>query len=61
MVRIMKIYTDGQYKIIAIDVEPLIFSYVYELKESPFPKQWSMEKILTYHYLELNGEVKIYP
>jgi hypothetical protein len=60
MVRKMKIYTDGQYKIIAIDVEPLIFSYVYELKESPFPKQWSMEKILTYHYLKLNGEVKIY-
>jgi hypothetical protein len=56
----MKIYTDGQYKIIAIDVEPLIFSYVYELEESPFPKQWTMEKILTYHYLELNGEVKIY-
>ena len=61
MVRIMKIYTDAQYKIIAIDIEPLIFSYVYELEESPFPTSWSMEKILTYHYLELNGEVKIYP
>ena len=57
----MKIYTDGQYKIIAINVEPLIFSYVYELEESPFPTSWSMKKILTYHYLELNGEVKIYP
>jgi hypothetical protein len=57
----MKIYTDAQYKIIAIDIEPLIFSYVYELEESPFPTSWSMEKILTYHYLELNGEVKIYP
>jgi hypothetical protein len=61
MVRKMKIYTDGQYKIIAIDVEPLIFSYVYELEQSPFPQSWTMEKILTYHYLELNGEVKIYP
>jgi hypothetical protein len=57
----MKIYTNGQYKIIAIDIEPLIFSYVYELKESPFPTSWSMEKILTYHYLQLDGEVKIYP
>jgi hypothetical protein len=61
MVRIMKIYINELFKIIAIDVEPLIFSYVYELKESPFPKEWSMEKILTYHYLELDGEVKIYP
>jgi hypothetical protein len=57
----MKIYTDGQYKIFAINNKPQAFVYVYELKESPFPKQWSMEKILTYHYLELNGEVKIYP
>ena len=57
----MKIYINELFKIIAIDVEPLIFSYVYELKESPFPKEWSMEKILTYHYLELDGEVKIYP
>jgi len=61
MVRKMKIYTDGTYKIIAIDIEPLIFSYVYEVKESPFPTKWSMEKILTYHYLEVDGEVKIYP
>jgi hypothetical protein len=57
----MKIYTDGQHKILAIDNEPQAFIYFYELKQSPFPKQWSMEKILTYHYLELNGEVKIYP
>jgi hypothetical protein len=61
MVRKMKIYTDGQHKILAIDNEPQAFIYFYELKQSPFPKQWSMEKILTYHYLELNGEVKIYP
>ena len=57
----MKIYTNETFKIIAIDVEPLIFSYVYELEESPFPEQWTMEKILTYHYVEHNGEVKIYP
>ncbi len=56
----MKIYTDGQHKVVAIDVEPQAFVYVYELEQSPFPKQWTMEKILTYHYLELNGEVKIY-
>jgi hypothetical protein len=61
MVRKMKIYTDGQHKIVAIDVETQAFVYFYELEESPFPKEWSMEKILTYHYLELNGEVKIYP
>jgi hypothetical protein len=61
MVRKMKIYTDGQHKIVAIDVETQAFVYFYELEESPFPKEWSMEKILTYHYLELDGEVKIYP
>ena len=61
MVRKMKIYTNGQHKILAIDNEPQAFIYFYEIKKSPFPKQWSMEKILTYHYLELNGEVKIYP
>jgi hypothetical protein len=60
MVRKMKIYTNGQHKVVAIDVEPQTFVYVYELEQSPFPKQWTMEKILTYHYLELNGEVKIY-
>jgi hypothetical protein len=57
----MKIYTDGTYKIVAIDVEPLTFTYVYELEESPFPQSWTMEKILSYHYVEHNGEVKIYP
>jgi hypothetical protein len=57
----MKIYTDGTYKIVAIDVEPLTFTYVYELEESPFPQSWTMVKILTYHYVEHNGEVKIYP
>ena len=61
MVRKMKIYTDGTFKIVAIDVEPLTFIYVYELEESPFPQSWTMEKILTYHYVEHNGEVKIYP
>ena len=61
MVRKMKIYTNATFKIIAIDVEPQAFVYVYELEESPFPQSWTMEKILTYHYLELNGEVKIYP
>lgn len=61
MVRKMKIYTDGTFKIVAIDVEPLIFAYVYELKESPFPQSWTMDKILSYHYVEHNGEVKIYP
>jgi hypothetical protein len=61
MVRIMKIYTDGKHKIIAIDNPPSAYAFMYELEESPFPKEWSMEKILTYHYLELNGEVKIYP
>ena len=57
----MKIYTDGTFKIVAIDVEPLTFTYLYELEESPFPQSWTMEKILTYHYVEHNGEVKIYP
>ena len=61
MVRKMKIYTDGTFKIVAIDVEPLTFTYVYELEESPFPQSWTMEKIFTYHYVEHNGEVKIYP
>ena len=61
MVRKMKIYTDGTFKIVAIDVEPLTFTYVYELEESPFPESWTMEKILSYHYVEHNGEVKIYP
>ena len=57
----MKIYTDGQHKIIAIDNPPSAYAFMYELDESPFPQSWSMEKILTYHYLELDGEVKIYP
>lgn len=57
----MKIYTDGTFKIVAIDVEPSTFVYVYELEESPFPEQWTMEKILSYHYVEHNGETKIYP
>ena len=61
MVRKMKIYTDGTFKIVAIDVEPLTFTYVYEVEESPFPESWTMEKILSYHYVEHNGEVKIYP
>ena len=61
MVRKMKIYTDGTFKIVAIDVEPLTFTYVYELEESPFPESWTIEKILSYHYVEHNGEVKIYP
>ena len=61
MVRKMKIYTDGTFKIVAIDVEPLTFTYVYKLEESPFPESWTMEKILSYHYVEHNGEVKIYP
>ena len=61
MVRKMKIYTDGTFKIVAIDVEPSTFIYVYELEESPFPESWTMEKILSYHYVEHNGEVKIYP
>ena len=57
----MKIYTDGKHKIIAIDNPPSAYALMYELEESPFPKEWFMEKILTYHYLELDGEVKIYP
>ena len=57
----MKIYTDGKHKIIAIDNPPSVYAFMYELEESPFPKKWSMEKILTYHYLQLDGEVKIYP
>ena len=61
MVRKMKIYTDGTFKIVAIDVEPLTFTYVYELEESPFPESWTIEKILSYHYVESNGETKIYP
>jgi hypothetical protein len=61
MVRKMKIYTDGTFKIIAIDVKPQHYVYAYELEQSPFPQSWSMEKILNYHYLEVDGEVKIYP
>jgi hypothetical protein len=61
MVRKMKIYTDGTFKIVAIDVEPQHYVYVYELEETPFPESWTMEKILSYHYAEVNGEVKIYP
>ena len=57
----MKIYTDGTFKIVAIDVEPQDYTYVYEVAESPFPTKWSMEKILKHHYLEVDGEVKIYP
>jgi hypothetical protein len=61
MVRKMTIYTDGTFKIIAIDEEPESFVYVYKLPKSPFPTSWSMEKILTYHYYIDNGEEKIYP
>jgi hypothetical protein len=57
----MKIYTDGKHKIIAIDNPPSAYAFMYELEQSPFPQSWAMEKILTYHYLELDGEVKIYP
>jgi hypothetical protein len=57
----MKIYTNGTYKILSIDKEPKDFIYAYEVKENPFPTSWSMEKILTYHYLEIDDGVKIYP
>lgn len=56
----MKIYTDINFKIIAIDVEPQSFAFMYELEKSPFPSSWSMEKILTYRYQIFNGEEKIY-
>jgi hypothetical protein len=57
----MKIYTNGTYKILSIDKEPKDFIYAYEVKENPFPTSWSIEKILTYHYLEIDDGVKIYP
>jgi hypothetical protein len=56
----MKIYTDGVYKILAIDEEPQEFVYCYEFEKSPFPKSWSKEKILKYHYFWKNGVEKIY-
>lgn len=57
----MKIYTDINFKIIAIDEEPTSFEFVYELEKSPFPPSWTTEKILTYCYQVINGEEKIYP
>jgi hypothetical protein len=30
-------------------------------KELLFPKHWTSEKILSYHYVIINGEEKIYP
>jgi hypothetical protein len=60
MVRKMKIYTDGQHRIISIDEEPESFVYIYKIPKSPFPKHWTSEKILSYHYVIVNQEEKIY-
>jgi hypothetical protein len=61
MVRKMNIYTDGQHRIISIDEEPESFVYIYKLPESPFPSSWTINKILSYHYVIINREEKIYP
>ena len=60
MVRKMKIYTDGTFKIVAIDEEPQSYVYVYEFVKSPFPEEWTNEKILTYHYFKDENIEKIY-
>jgi hypothetical protein len=60
MVRKMKIYTNGVFKIISIDEEPQSYVYVYEFIKSPFPKDWTIEKILTYHYFKDETTEKIY-
>ena len=57
----MKIYTDINFNIVSIDVEPETYEFVYELEQSPFPPFWTLEKILTYRYEKTNGEEKIYP
>jgi hypothetical protein len=57
----MKIYTNEQHQIISIDQSPEQYEHVYELEASPFPEDWSVEKILTYKYLQEGDVEKIYP
>lgn len=57
----MKIYTNEVFKIIAIDEQPLVYAFMHELDEYPFPNDWEYEKILTYHYYQVDNVVKIYP